>query len=51
MNVIFDKIRAQWKTIKKSFSDIAQDSNGTIEMDELRVYFNKWGIHISDETF
>lgn len=51
MNAIFDKIREQWKTIKKSFTDLTKDSNGTIDIEELRGYFNKWGIHMTEETF
>ncbi len=51
MSVVFDKIQAQWKTIKKSFGDLAKNNNGTIEMEELRAYFKHWGIHVTEESF
>lgn len=51
MSLIFYKIQAQWKTIKKSFTDLAKDNNGTIDVEELRAYFNNWGIHLTEETF
>jgi Ca2+-binding EF-hand superfamily protein len=51
MNAIFDKIKEQWTTIKKSFTDLNKDNKGTIDTEELRAYFNKWGIHMTEETF
>ena len=45
---ILDKIKFQWKSIRKAFSDMNQDKSGTIEADELKFYFNHWGLHLTD---
>ena len=36
---IIDKIKFQWKTIRKAFIDLNKEKSGSIEKDELKFYF------------
>ena len=51
IKIVLDKIQFQWKTIRKSFHGFSKDKSGGIEPNELKFYFNHWGIFVSDETF
>lgn len=46
---LLDKIRFQWKTIRKSFHDFSKDKTGGIEVGELKFYLNHWGIFVNEE--
>jgi Ca2+-binding EF-hand superfamily protein len=30
---------------------MSKDQSGTLEAQELKKYFNHWGIHVSDQAF
>jgi Ca2+-binding EF-hand superfamily protein len=48
---VLDKIRSQWKTLKKAFSDLNQDRSGAIKPEELRGYLMHWGLTLTDAQF
>lgn len=48
---IVDKIKTQWKTIRKAFSDMNKERDSAIAEDELRFYLTHWGLQLSDEQF
>jgi len=48
---VLDKIRSQWKTLKKAFSDLNQDRSGAIKPEELRGYLLHWGLSLTDAQF
>lgn len=48
---IIDKIRIQWKTLRKAFMDLNIEKTGKISKGELKYYLNFWGITISDKEF
>jgi len=49
--MVLQKIREQWKTIKKSFHDISKEKSGFIEADELKFYLRHWGLSVTEQTF
>ena len=50
-NRIIDKIRIQWKTLRKAFMDLNIEKTGKISTRELKYYLNFWGIMISEREF
>jgi hypothetical protein len=36
---IIEKIKLQWKTIRKAFCDLNKEKTGAINPEELRFYF------------
>jgi len=46
---IIDKIKFQWKTIRKAFIDLNKEKSGSIEKDELKFYFQHWGLYLTDD--
>ena len=48
---IIDKIKFQWKTIRKAFCDLNKEKSGCIEREELKFYLQHWGLQLSDEQF
>jgi Ca2+-binding EF-hand superfamily protein len=46
---IIDKIKFQWKTIRKAFIDLNKEKTGNIEAQELKFYFHHWGLNLTDE--
>ena len=50
-NRIIDKIRIQWKTLRKAFMDLNIEKTGKISTRELKYYLNFWGITISKQDF
>lgn len=49
---IIDKIKFQWKTIRKAFIDLNRgDKSGAISAEELRFYLQQWGLFLTDEEF
>jgi Ca2+-binding EF-hand superfamily protein len=48
---IIDKIKFQWKTIRKAFIDLNKEKTGAILAEELRFYFLQWGFNLTDHQF
>jgi hypothetical protein len=48
---IIDKIKFQWKTIRKAFSDMNKEKDAAIAEDELRFYLQYWGLNLTEEQF
>ena len=48
---IIDKIKFQWKTIRKAFSDMNKERDAAIAEDELRFYLHYWGLNLTEEQF
>mmetsp|Transcript_2118 Transcript_2118/g.2000 ORF Transcript_2118/g.2000 Transcript_2118/m.2000 type:complete len:242 (+) Transcript_2118:694-1419(+) len=48
---IIDKIKVQWKTIRKAFIDLNKEKGGAILPKELMFYFNHWGLSLTPEQF
>ena len=48
---ILDKIKFQWKTLRKAFMDLNREKTGKISQKEFRDILNFWGFTISDEIF
>lgn len=48
---IIDKIKFQWKTIRKAFSDMNKERDSAISEDELRFYLQHWGLNLTEEQF
>lgn len=46
-----EKIKFQWKTLKKAFSDLNQEKSGSIKPEELRSYLNHWGLYLTEDQF
>lgn len=46
---VLDKIKFQWKTIKKAFSDMNKERDSAISPEELRFYLQHWGLNLTDE--
>ena len=51
--VIFGKIRTQWKTISKAYTDLSSkdQSISGISKPELKFYLNHWGLKITEQQF
>mmetsp|Transcript_27459 Transcript_27459/g.41753 ORF Transcript_27459/g.41753 Transcript_27459/m.41753 type:complete len:108 (+) Transcript_27459:1478-1801(+) len=48
---ILEKIKFQWKTLRKAFMDLNVSKTGAISKKELKYYLNFWGLTISDKAF
>ena len=52
---LIDKIRFQWKTVRKAFKDFNEDNDEYIQKNELKFFLDHWGFEISkdqvDEVF
>jgi|LauGreDrversion4_2_1035121.scaffolds.fasta_scaffold109095_1 Ca2+-binding EF-hand superfamily protein len=48
---ILDKIKFQWKTIRKAFYDLNKKKDGAISTDELKFYLNHWGLNVNEDQF
>lgn len=48
---IVEKIKFQWKTLRKAFGDLNVEKTGYISPNELKFYLHFWGIDISEEEF
>jgi hypothetical protein len=47
VKIVLEKIKFQWKTLKKAFSDLNQEKSGAIKPEELRHYLNHWGLFVN----
>lgn len=45
---VLEKIKQQWKTLKKAFTDLNQEKSGAIKANELKMYLNHWGFSLTD---
>jgi len=45
---ILDKIKIQWKTLRKAFMDLNIEKTGRISMKEFKFFLNFWGMDISE---
>ena len=41
---VLEKIKFQWKTLRKAFMDLNTEKSGCIEPKELKFYFQHWGL-------
>ncbi len=48
---VLDKIKFQWKTLRKAFMDLNMEKSGQILPEELKFYFQHWGLNLNDEQF
>lgn len=48
---ILEKIKFQWKTLRKAFMDLNIDKTGVITRKEFRFQLEFWGMNISEEQF
>lgn len=48
---ILEKIKFQWKTLRKAFMDLNIEKTGRISRREFKFYLNFWGMDITDEEF
>ena len=48
---ILEKIKFQWKTLRKAFMDLNIEKTGKISQREFKFYLNFWGIDISQSDF
>jgi Ca2+-binding EF-hand superfamily protein len=48
---ILDKIKFQWKTLRKAFMDLNTEKTGKISKKEFRNILNFWGLTISEDVF
>jgi Ca2+-binding EF-hand superfamily protein len=48
-HTVLEKIKFQWKTLKKAFSDLNQEKSGAIKPKELREFLLHWGLSLTDE--
>jgi hypothetical protein len=48
---VISKIRTQWKSIRKAFSDMNKDitASGFISHHELKFYFDHWGLKMDEK--
>jgi Ca2+-binding EF-hand superfamily protein len=49
--LILEKMKVQWKTIRKAFGSLNMEKTGSISKGELGYFLDFWGIHISQENF
>lgn len=48
---ILEKIKFQWKTLRKAFMDLNVEKTGKISKKEFRFYLNFWGMNIQPNDF
>jgi Ca2+-binding EF-hand superfamily protein len=48
---ILEKIKFQWKTLRKAFMDMNVEKSGHISQKELRFYLNFWGMEVQQDIF
>ena len=49
--LILEKMKTQWKTIRRAFGSLNMEKTGSISKGELGYFLDFWGIHISQENF
>jgi Ca2+-binding EF-hand superfamily protein len=48
---ILEKMKFQWKTLRKAFMDLNIEKTGKISKREFRFFLNFWGMDISEDEF
>lgn len=48
---MLEKIKTQWKTIRKAFIDLNKEKSGFIEPKELLFYLFYWGFNLTSDQF
>ena len=48
---ILEKIKFQWKTLRKAFMNLNIEKTGKISKREFMFYLDFWGITISEQKF
>jgi len=48
---ILEKIKCQWKTLRKAFMDLNIEKTGKISRREFKFYLNFWGMEVSEVEF
>jgi len=48
---VIEKIKFQWKTLKKAFIDLNSEKTGAIRPEELKHYLHHWGLFINETQF
>lgn len=48
---ILEKMKFQWKTLRKAFMDLNIEKTGKISKREFKYFLNFWGMNISDDEF
>lgn len=48
---ILEKIKFQWKTLRKAFMDLNIETTGAISRREFKFYLEFWGMEISEKEF
>ena len=46
---LIEKIRQQWKTVRKAFRDFNEDNDPYIQKEELQFFLEHWGFPITNE--
>ena len=49
--MILEKMKFQWKTLRKAFNDLNIEKTGRISQKELKYFLDFWGIDITQEEF
>ena len=47
--IVTDKMREQWSTMKKAFSELSKERLGYISMKELQSQISNWGIELEGD--
>lgn len=47
--LIMEKIKSQWKTMRKAFMDLNMEKTGKISIQEFKFYLNFWGLDIAEK--
>ena len=51
VKMVLEKIKFQWKTLKKAFSDLNKEKSGGIQPEEFREYLKHWSLFLTNEQF
>lgn len=49
MQTIIEKMKFQWKTLRKAFMDLNIEKTGKISRKEFKFFLNFWGLDFSEE--
>ena len=49
--MILEKMKFQWKTLRKAFMDLNIEKTGKISKKEFKFFLNFWGLDISEKEF
>jgi Ca2+-binding EF-hand superfamily protein len=49
LDKLINKIRQQWNTVRKAFSDFNEDNDPYIDKDELVFFLEHWGFPLTEQ--